>query len=179
MEIVQHGVLDIRRGNLTGQRLFPDPFGNPHAPNFRTESTLQPMRITLNLADAISRWDHRQDRFVEGTTDDLDTAGDGQLPETIQILGVMIVEPFHQWPAGVQGNAKFVVFLENVQERQITILIRLFNDAVKIAHRLMVVKHQAKSYERVHFILPSWIALSIGPERTTQLQLSAQGDRHS
>jgi hypothetical protein len=38
-----------------------------------------------------------------------------------------------------------VVLLEYVQERPITVLVRLFEDAVEIADRLMVVKHQNKS----------------------------------
>ena len=57
-------------------------------------------------------------------------------------------KPLHQWPAGVQSDRK-IVPLEDIEKRLIGILIRLLENAVEIADRLMIVQDQAET-NRIH-----------------------------
>ena len=111
----------------------------------RAEPRLEPVGVSCDLADAVARGDHRQDRLVERPADDLDPAGCDQAGQAIDIFAVPLVEPFHQRPAGVQRDRQIRVGLEDVQERQVAVLIGLLEDAVEVADRLVVVQDQAKA----------------------------------
>ena len=57
----------------------------------------------------------------------------------------MLVEPLHQRAAGVQRDLQRVKRLEDLQERQVAVLVRLLENVVKVADRLVVVQGQAES----------------------------------
>ena len=58
---------------------------------------------------------------------------------------MMLVQPFQQGTAGVQRQPQRIKRFENLQKRQVTVLIRLFENTVKIADRLVVVKDQTEA----------------------------------
>ena len=78
VEIVQDRVLDARVHQIAGQRLFPHAFRHPHALHGGVQTRFEPLRVSLDLADAIARWNHRQNRLVIGAADDLDAPGGHQ-----------------------------------------------------------------------------------------------------
>ena len=49
-------------------------------------------------------------------------------------------QPFHQRAAGVQRDRQVRVLLEDIEKRAVAVLVRLLEDAVEIADRLMVVQ---------------------------------------
>src|SRR5207302_10699029 len=94
------------------------------------------------------RGDHRQDRLVERTADHFDASSGDEAPQSINVLRVPLIDPFHERPAGVQRDRK-IVLLKNVQKGLICVLISLLEHAIEVANRLMVVQDEAKT-NRIH-----------------------------
>jgi hypothetical protein len=59
-----------------------------------------------------------------------------------------IVQPFHQRAARMQRHSQIDVLLEQIQKREITILIRLLEDPLEVSDWLMIVKNKAESKPR-------------------------------
>ena len=57
------------------------------------------------------------------------------------------LQPLHQRATGVQRDPQVFVRLENIEERQIAILISLFKYAVKVSDWLVVMKYKTKMDE--------------------------------
>ena len=53
-------------------------------------------------------------------------------------------QPEHQRSRRVQRNLQFLIVLKDVQERQVTVLVGLLEDAVEIPNRLVIVQDEAK-----------------------------------
>ena len=102
--VVQQRVLDICFGKLRGERLLPDTFRHPHATDIGAKAILKPLGVSLDLANTIPRWDHRQDRFEVGSTDDLNPASLDQTGKPIEVLRVRFGQPLHQRATGVQSD---------------------------------------------------------------------------
>ena len=63
---------------------------------------------------------------------------------------MMLVEPLHERSARVQRNPQLRrVALEQIQKRQVAVLICLLEDPAEVSHRLMVVQDQAEA-KRIH-----------------------------
>ncbi len=52
---------------------------------------------------------------------------------------MMRVEPLQQRTAGVQADLERLVRLEDIEKRQVAVLIRLLEDVVEVADRLVIV----------------------------------------
>jgi len=57
---------------------------------------------------------------------------------------MLLLQPLHQRPAGVQRDRQIGERFKDFQKRKVTILIGRFKNVVEIANRLMVVQYQAK-----------------------------------
>ena len=110
---------------------------------------LQPIRESTDLPNAVPLRNHRQNRFIERTTDDLDATGLDQLGDTTEILRVVRLQPLHQWSARVQRNPQMIVRLENFKERQVAVLIGRFKNVVEVTNRLVVVQDQTELNRRM------------------------------
>ncbi len=66
----------------------------------------------------------------------------GQLRQAIDIFRMVRVEPFHQRAAGVQGDPQRLVAAEDVEKRQVAVLVGLLENVVEIADGLMIVEGQ-------------------------------------
>jgi hypothetical protein len=55
---------------------------------------------------------------------------------------MMLVEPLHEWSAGVQSDSQRVILLEDIEERTIAVFVSLLEDTVEIADRLMIMQDQ-------------------------------------
>jgi len=58
---------------------------------------------------------------------------------------VVGLHPLDQRATGMQGDVQIGKFFEDVQKRQVAILVGLLEYAVKVAHRLVVVQYEAES----------------------------------
>ena len=72
VEVVEHGVFDAGVDQVAGERLLPDPLGHPQAADRGPQAVLQPAGVAADLADAVPRGDHRQDRLEVRPAEDLD-----------------------------------------------------------------------------------------------------------
>ena len=142
--VVEDRPLDSGAGEISGHARIPHPFRQPHAADARLEAALEPGGVAADLADPVAWREHRQDRLVERPADNLDLAFVGQPRQPVEILRVVVVEPLGERAAGVDGDADTGVALEEFEERLVGILPGLFEDAVEVADRLMVVDHEDK-----------------------------------
>ena len=140
--VVEDRPLDPGPGEIGGHAGIPHPLGQPHPADARLQSALEPRGVAADLADTVARREHRQDRLVERPTDNLDLAFVSEAREPVEILRMVGVEPFGKRATGVDGDADAGVALEEIEERLVGILPGLFEDAVEIADRLMVVDHE-------------------------------------
>ena len=77
--------------------------------------------------------------------------------QPVEIFRMMRVQPFHQRPAGVQRDPQMGILLEQVEEQPVAVLIRLLEDAVEIADRLVIVQGED---EANRLCMGSWQARS-------------------
>ncbi len=75
MIVVENRILHPGRNDITNELAFPDSLGHPHAGNLRIELFVEPNSILGDLAHPISTGEHREDRFIERSADDFDSAG--------------------------------------------------------------------------------------------------------
>ena len=140
--VVEDRPLDPGAGEISGHARIPHPFRQPHAADPGVEAALEPGGVAADLADPIAWREHRQNRLVERPADNLDLAFVGQPRQPVEILRVVGVEPLGERAAGVDGDADAGVALEEIEERLVGILPGLFEDAIEVADRLMVVDHE-------------------------------------
>ena len=150
VEVVEHGVLDPRADDVGRERLLPDPLRHPHAADLGADAALQPVGVAGDLTDAIARRDHRHDRFEERPADNFNPPGGDQRAEAVDVLGMAGVEPLHQRAARMETNLQSFIPLEDVEERQIAVLVRLLEDSVEVADWLMVVQDEHKAQRLIH-----------------------------
>ena len=140
--VVEDRPLDAGGGEVAGHAGIPDPLGHPHAGDLRLEPALEPLRRHPDLADAVPRRQHREHRLVERTTHDLDLPLGDESGDAVEIVGVVPVEPFGQRAARMQRQPDAWMAFEQFQERQVAVLVGLFDHAVEVADRLVVVKDE-------------------------------------
>ncbi len=102
MEIVENRVLDAGIDQIAGEVLFPNAFGNPHPTNGRSQAVLQPAGVTADLSHPVARGDQRQYRLVKRTPQDFHPPLIDQTYQTLDVLRLMGVKPFHQRAAHVE-----------------------------------------------------------------------------
>lgn len=57
----------------------------------------------------------------------------------------------------MQGNCEVGKRFEYFEERQVAVLVRVFEDAIKVANRLMIVKNKAKlDWWITHYVFSAW-----------------------
>ena len=134
------------------------------------EQLFEVARVGADLPDAVAARNARQDRLVERPAEDLDLPALDELAEPVDVLGVMLDEPFQQAAGGVQRDRELRVVAEDVQERAVAVLVRRFEDPVEIADRLVVVQGENQSNRRIHAKPPQ---VGDAPPEV------AQGVRHS
>jgi len=142
VEVVQHGVFDAGVNQVAGERLLPNALGRPEAADRRAQPVLQPTGVAANLTNPILRRNHRQDRLEIRAAENLDPPGLAQTGQTVEIVRLVFGQPFHQRAARVQRHFQRVVAAENIEKRQIAVLIGLLEDVVEISDRLVVVQGQ-------------------------------------
>ncbi len=64
------------------------------------------------------------------------------------VVRMLVDQPFQERPRGVQDERDFRIALEHVQKRQIAGAISLLEDAVEVAHGLMVMKREDQANVR-------------------------------
>ena len=57
---------------------------------------------------------------------------------------MVLLQPLHQGSTSVQRDIQIGKRFEDIQKRQVTVLVSVFKDAVEVADGLVVVKHQTK-----------------------------------
>ena len=62
--------------------------------------------------------------------------------QAVEIVAVVRVQPLHQRAAGVQPHLQLRIALEDVEKRPVAVLVRLLEDVVEVADRLMVVQDE-------------------------------------
>ena len=150
VEVIKDGVLHAGNGQIAGEGLLPNPLGHPQPLHVRAQAAFEPGGVRFNLADPVPRGDHRQNRLIERPADNFNPPAADEPRQPVDVVAVMLVEPFHQRAAGVQRNPQLGgIAFQEVQKRQIAILIRLLEDPAEIADWLMVVQNQAKA-KRIH-----------------------------
>ena len=104
------------------------------------QAVLQPAGVAADLADAVPRGNHRQDRLEIGPAEDLDPPLLDQLRQPVDVLGLMRGEPFHQRAADVQRNLQRGIAAEDVEKVAIAVVERPLENVVEVADGLMVVQ---------------------------------------
>ena len=140
--VVENRPLDAGGRDVAGHAGIPDPLGHPHAGHLRLEPALEPLRRHPDLTDAVSRRQHREHRFVEGTAHDLDLPFGHESGDAVEIVGVVPVEPFGQRSARMERQPDAGMPFEQFQERQVAVLVGLLDDAVEVADGLVVVENE-------------------------------------
>src|SRR5262245_44047714 len=98
-----------------------------------------------NLSKAILGRDHRQNRLIEAPADDLHLTPCHQRLQPLDVLGMVLREPFHQATGCVQGNGNLRIVAEELEEWLIAIGERRFEDTVEVSDRLVIVQSQYKA----------------------------------
>ena len=104
------------------------------------EELLEIGREVADLPHPVAVGNHGQDRLVESAAQDLDPARLDQAANLGDVLGVLLDQPFQERSGGVQGERDLRIVFQHVQKRAIAVAIGLLEDAVEIAHRLVVVQ---------------------------------------
>ena len=145
VEIVEDGVFDAGVDQVAGERLLPNPLGNPKAADRGAQAILQKPGVAADLADAIPRGNHRQNRLVICPAENLDPPLLDELGQPVDVLGLVRAEPLHQRAADVQRHLQRGIAAENVEEVAIAIVERPLKNVVEVADRLMVVQGEDKT----------------------------------
>ena len=124
VKVVENGVLDAGVGQIACQRLFPHPFGNPHAADRGPQAVLQPAGIAADLTDAVARGNHGQDRLEKRPADDLDLPAIDQFGQAVDIFRMIGVQPLHQRAAYVQRHLQRLVTAKDLQEWHVAVFAR-------------------------------------------------------
>ncbi len=128
-----------------GRKLrFPDALGQPGSRGGIAEMLLKIDGQTRDLLALIFRRNRDQDGFVETATDKLNPAGLDQIAQAREILGPMLLDPDEERTGIVETEMHAGMFFELFDEREITSLIRSFQDVLEIAARLMGVNEQSE-----------------------------------
>jgi len=77
-----------------GQLRFPHPFGEPEAARVGTKAAADGLMHPLDLFDPVDAGQGGEHRLVETAQEQLDFVVAHQLPELVQIPGVVAFEPF-------------------------------------------------------------------------------------
>ena len=132
------------------ERLLPNAFRNPDAPG--------PSLPAGSPASGCRRGSGRRGRAAESSSGSpRNTARRGSRPgrwppagQTIDVLGMVLVQPLHQGTAGVQRDPQIGGYCSNTfKKRQVAVLVRLFENAVEVADGLVVVQYEAEANSRV------------------------------
>ena len=62
----------------------------------------------------------------------------------------MARQPFHQGPAGVQGDSQIDVRFKNLEKGKIAVAICAFEDVVEVANRLVIMQDHAEAEGGCH-----------------------------
>ncbi len=140
VEVVEEDVFDAGLGQVGGERLLPDPLGEPGAADVGTEVFLEILGIRADLPDPVAAGDHRQDRLIEPAAEDLDPTGFDHRPQSPHVPRLMLDEPLQERPRGVEDEGDLRVVLHHVEERPVAEAICLVEHAVEVADGLVVVE---------------------------------------
>ena len=148
--VVENRPLDAGGGDVAGHPRIPDPFGHPHAGHLRLEPAFEPLRRQSNLADAITGRQHREHRLIERAADDFNLAFGDQTGHAVEVVGMVTVEPLHQRTAGVEGQPNAGMTFEQFQQRQVAVVVGLFDDPIEVADWLVVMEDEDEPNGRRH-----------------------------
>ena len=68
-----------------------------------------------------------------------------QAAQAVDVFGLVLDQPFHQRPAGVQGDGDFGILLEQFEEGPVAVAVGVLEDAVEVADGLMIVQGEDKA----------------------------------
>ncbi len=159
MEIVEDRVFDAGVDQIAGERLLPNPLGNPDAADGGAQAILQESGIAADLSDAIPRGNHRQDRLEICPAENLDPSLLDELGQPVDVLGLVRGQPFHQRAADVQRHLQRGIAAEDVEEVAVTVVEGALEYFVKVADGLMVVQGEDETYAVGH---DRWVAGVLG-----------------
>ena len=103
---------------------------------------MQQSGVAADLAYAIPRGNHRQDRLEPRAAENLDSPLLDQLGQPVEILGLVGREPFQERSADVKRNLQRGVAAEHVEEVAIAVVVRLLEYVVEVADGLMIVDRE-------------------------------------
>ena len=103
-------------------------------------------RVVADLPHPVVVGDHRHDRLEEPAAQDLDPARLHQAADAGDVLGMALDQPLQERTGGVQGERDLGVVLEHLEEREVAVAIRRLEDAVEVAHRLVVVQGKDQTH---------------------------------
>src|SRR5581483_7193076 len=100
------------------------------------------IRQARDLLLLVLRRNGNQDRLVKSAPHHLHLPAPRQLPDQREVVGPVFLHPLKQRPRIVQSHVDRRMPLQQLQERQIALLIRFLEDVPEVAARLVRMKQQ-------------------------------------
>ena len=146
VKVIDHHVVDARRGNGLRQVRLPDPFREPQAPGIVSQRPANVVRKHPDLAGLIVIGQHREDRLIEPAGQDFRPAFGHELLKHIDEIRMVPLEKMVENARVVQRDLDLRMLLQNLDERKVGFLVRFFRNKIEIPDRLMIMDRKDELY---------------------------------
>src|SRR5579863_5763725 len=137
MDVVNKSVVDSRRGKSGGELRLPNSLGNPSARGATAEMVFEIGGQPGDLFALVLWRDGDKDGFVKPATDQLDLPSADEGFQAGEVFRTILFNPGKQRAGIVEAHVDARMFFEQFNEREIRVLVGLFEHVTEIAAGLM------------------------------------------
>jgi len=144
MDVVDESVVNASGGERRGELRLPHTLGDPGARRAMAEALFEVVGQTRNLFELVLGRDGDEDRFVKAAPYQFDLAGTDEPLQTSEILRTVLFDPCEERAGIVETHVDAGMFFQELYEREIGVLVGLFEDVAKIADGLVCVDKESE-----------------------------------
>ena len=137
MDVVDESVVDSGGGKGGGELRLPNALGDPGTGRATAKMVFEIGSEARDLFALVLGRDGDKDGFVKPATDQLDLACADESFQTGEIFRTILFDPGEQRAGIVEAHVDAGMFFEQFDEREIRVLVGLFEHVAEIAAGLM------------------------------------------
>src|SRR5215216_2993530 len=140
MTVVDQRVAHTRSCQIGRKLRFPDALGEPEAASIYAEAAANRLVHPLDLLDPVGAGQRGKHGLIEAGQEQLHPTIAHQLPEEVQVRGVVGLQPLEQWARQMEHERQEASGGEMLQNWTVDVLDMLLEDVIEVADRLMQVE---------------------------------------